>query len=152
MQKIPLNNAFIKRYQMLGCECKKNIDIKQSLRVNSLKIHEDEIISRLKSLGVNLKSIPYAKYGYFYDSKFSLGATPEYLMGYYYLQESASQLPVHVLNPKPDETVLDMAASPGSKTTQIAQWMENKGIIVALDNDSRRLLALRKREHIAFED
>jgi tRNA (cytosine40_48-C5)-methyltransferase len=141
--RLPINNTFIKRYEMLGCKCSKNIILKPSLRINTLKTDEKQLLIRLKSLGVKLERISYAKHGYFYDAKFSLGATAEYLMGYYYLQESASQLPVQVLDPKPGENILDMAASPGSKTTQIAQWMDNKGTIIALDTDNRRLLALR---------
>ena len=139
----PINNIFLKRYESLGCSCKKNIVLRPSLRINTLKIEEGKIISRLKSLGVKLEKIPYLRYGYYYDADFSLGATPEYLLGYYYLQEAASQLPVEMLNPMPGELVLDMAASPGSKTTQLAEWMQNKGNIVALDTDNRRLLALR---------
>ena len=140
--QFPLNNIFIKRYAMLGYICRE-INLRKSLRINTLKISEDVLAKRLKSSNIKLEKIPYTKYGYYYDAKFSLGATPEYLMGYYYLQEAASQLPVQVLDPQPHENILDMAASPGSKTTQIAQWMENKGIIIALDTDSRRLFALR---------
>jgi NOL1/NOP2/sun family putative RNA methylase len=139
---IPLNNPLVKRYKMLGCDCRQ-IDIKQSLRVNTLKIDEKEIIDRLKSLNVKLTKISYTNNGYFYDAKFSLGATSEYLQGYYYIQEAASQLPPQVLDPKPEETVLDMCAAPGSKTTQIAQYMRNTGTIIALDSEPRRLFALR---------
>ncbi|MGV8141273.1 MAG: NOL1/NOP2/sun family putative RNA methylase [Candidatus Woesearchaeota archaeon] len=141
-QIIPLNNTLVKRYNSLGCMC-KNIELKHSLRVNTLKISETEIIERLKGLGVKLTKIPYTDYGYYYNAKFSLGATPEYLQGYYYLQEAASQLPPKVLAPKSEDTVLDMCAAPGSKTTQIAQYMKNNGTIIALDADPRRLFALR---------
>jgi NOL1/NOP2/sun family putative RNA methylase len=141
-QAIPINNTLVKRYKSLGCTC-QNIELKHSLRVNTLKIPEAEIIMRLKDLGVKLTKISYTDYGYHYDAKFSLGATPEYLQGYYYLQEAASQLPPKILEPRPDDKVLDMCAAPGSKTTEIAQYMQNKGIIVALDADPRRLFALR---------
>ena len=60
-----------------------------------------------------------------------LGRSIEHLLGYYYIQEIASMLPVLVLNPKPNERVLDLCASPGSKTTQIAARMENTGLLVA---------------------
>jgi len=135
-------NQLIKRYQELGCSCKA-IKLKETLRINTLKTQEKEIVSRLKELKVKLTKIPYTDYGYFYDSKFSLASTTEYLNGYVYIQESASQLPAKVLDPKPEDVILDMCASPGSKTTQMAALMENKGIIMAVDNDSRRLLSLR---------
>lgn len=135
-------NQLIKRYQELGCSCKV-IKLKESLRINTLKVDEKQIVSRLKELKVKLTKIPYTDYGYFYDSKFSLASTTEYLNGYIYIQESASQLPAKVLDPKPGDLVLDMCASPGSKTTQIAAIMNNKGTIMAVDNDSRRLISLR---------
>jgi len=141
-QTIPINNPLVKRYQSMGYTCKL-ITLNPSLRVNTLKTDEKDIISRLKNLGVKLTKIPYTDFGYYYETKFSLGATSEYLQGYYYIQEAASQLPPQVLEPKPGETVLDMCAAPGSKTTQIAQYMQNKGILLALDADPRRLFALR---------
>lgn len=135
---------FITRYRELGEEFNpSHVKIKKALRVNTLKISEKELRQRLEKKGVKLEKIPFVKHGYFYESSFSLGSTPEYLQGYYYLQEAASQIPVEVLSPKPGDNVLDMAASPGSKTTQMAQLMENKGVIVALDNDKRRLESLQ---------
>jgi tRNA (cytosine40_48-C5)-methyltransferase len=141
-KNIPINNTLVKRYQSLGYTCKL-IDLRPSLRINTLKTTESEIISRLKGIGVELEKIQYTDFGYFFKATFSLGATSEYLQGYYYIQEAASQLPPQILEPKPDEIVLDMCAAPGSKTTEIAQYMHNKGTLVALDADPRRLFALR---------
>ena len=60
-----------------------------------------------------------------------LGRSLEHLLGYYYAQDLASMLPVLVLGPKPGELILDMCSSPGSKTTQIAASMGNKGSVIA---------------------
>jgi NOL1/NOP2/sun family putative RNA methylase len=60
-----------------------------------------------------------------------LGRALEHLLGYYYIQEIASMLPPLALNPKEGERVLDLCASPGSKTTQIAARMNNTGLIIA---------------------
>jgi NOL1/NOP2/sun family putative RNA methylase len=139
---IPVNNPLVKRYATLGCKCTL-ITLKPSFRINTLKRSENDIISRMRSLGIKLTKIPYTTNGYYYESQFSLGATSEYLQGYYYIQEAASQIPPQVLDPKPNETVLDMCAAPGSKTTQIAMYMQNSGTLVALDADPRRLFALR---------
>jgi len=139
---IPINNTLVKRYAALGCKCKL-ITLKPSFRVNTLKISEKDIVSRITNLGVKLTKIPYTTHGYYYETTFSLGATSEYLQGYYYIQEAASQLPPQVLDPKPEEVVLDMCAAPGSKTTQIAMYMQNCGTLIALDADPRRLFALR---------
>jgi len=58
------------------------------------------------------------------------------------VQESASMIPPIILNPKPGELILDMCAAPGSKATQIAQYMQNKGIIIANDYKYIRLQPL----------
>lgn len=139
-------NIFLQRYQeILGDEYKKllNVKLKTCIRVNTLKIEEKAIVERLKNKKIILNKITFTDYGYFVESKFSIGSTPEYLQGYYYTQEAASQLPVQILAPKKEDLVLDMAAAPGGKTTQIAQYMENKGALIAVDNSHPRLLALK---------
>jgi NOL1/NOP2/sun family putative RNA methylase len=90
-----------------------------------------------------MEKIPFIKHGYWHKSAFSLGSTPEYLHGYCYLQEAASQIPAEILDAKPDEIVLDMAAAPGSKLTQIAAMMKNEGVLIGIDSDERRLTATR---------
>ncbi len=135
---------FLGRYAQLGEKVPEAIAIKPSLRVNTLRIPEDVLINRLNNLGVKLSKISWLQHGYFIEhSKFSLGASAEALLGYYYLQEAAAQLVAEILDPKPDEIVLDCCASPGGKTTQFAQLMQNKGTIIALEKKSHRLLALR---------
>jgi NOL1/NOP2/sun family putative RNA methylase len=137
-------NVFLDRYLQLGEKVPEKVAIKQSLRVNTLRIPEDVLVNRLNSLGVKLSKISWLQNGYFIEhSKFSLGASAEFLLGYYYLQEAAAQLVAEVLDPKPNELVLDCCASPGGKTTQIAQLMQNKGAVIALEKKSHRLLSLR---------
>lgn len=137
-------NIFMKRYEKLGQKFEPaEISVRKSLRVNTLKIDERTLIDRLQKQRIALKKIDFLEHGYNYEAPFSMGATPEFLFGYYYLQEAASQLPVQVLAPNEHDLVLDMAASPGSKTTQMAQCMRNKGKIIALDNNYPRLFSLR---------
>ena len=129
------------RYKLLGVEFEEKADILPSIRINTLKIEPEQIIQRLESKGVELKKIEYLDFGYSYESEFSLASTQEYLQGYFYIQEAASQLPVQVLGVKKNDKVLDMAASPGSKTTQIAQYTDN--LIFALDVQRQRLESLK---------
>ena len=71
-----------------------------------------------------------------------IGNLVEHSLGYIYIQEASSLIPPIVLEPKKNEVVLDMCASPGSKTTQIAQYMKNTGLLIANDYKGMRLAPL----------
>ena len=73
----------------------------------------------------------------------SPGASWPYVHGWVYPQEEVSALPVLALDPQPGETVLDTCAAPGSKTTQIAAAMDDRGTLVANDRSLGRLAPLR---------
>ncbi len=88
-----------------------------------------------------LEQVPWCKEGFFIKRK-AVGNTMEHFLGYIYLQGAASMIPPVVLQPKPGDIVLDMCASPGSKTSQMAAMMKNQGIIVANDNKIPRLKPL----------
>jgi NOL1/NOP2/sun family putative RNA methylase len=134
-------NEFMQRYQELGEEFDSSkIKLRSSFRVNTLKITDEEL---LKRLNLQAEKISFLDNAYFYESDFSISSTPEYLMGYVYSQEAASQLPPQILKPKEEEKVLDMCASPGSKTTQMASMMNNKGVIVSLESNNLRIPKLQ---------
>ncbi len=138
-----MKQIFIERYKKLRPDfSEKDITLRPSLRINTLKITEKELARRLKREKVKLEKISFLTHGFYYDASFSLGATPEYLMGYYYLQEAASQAASEYLAPKPGECVLDMCSAPGSKTTHMAQLMGNEGIIIALEKKRHRVASL----------
>lgn len=109
-----------------------------------INITATEVLRRLKQQGWKIERIKFYKYGFWVDhpERRDIGNTIEFQLGYYYSQEAASMIPTIVLDPKPGEVVLDLAAAPGSKTTQIAMHMENKGIIFAVDVDRDRIRAL----------
>src|SRR3989344_2038289 len=71
-----------------------------------------------------------------------LGKAREHLLGYYYIQELSSMMPAIALQPTRNDMVLDLCASPGSKTTQIAARMQNSGLLVANDVRLDRLIVL----------
>ena len=132
--------AFLKRYSELT-----DIDkftesslkpLRKTIRVNTLKTSIQEIKSRF-----DLKPIPWCKEGFFIN-KLSVGNTKEHYLGYIYLQGAASMIPPLVLNPRPNDIILDTCASPGSKTTQMAAMIENQGLIIANDSKIDRLKPL----------
>ncbi len=109
-----------------------------SLRVNTLKVPLKEFLAES---GLDLEKVPWADYGFWVSS--SVSNTLEYFRGEIYLQDAASMIPPIVLAPEAGERVLDLTAAPGSKTTQMAQMMGNKGVIIANDNSIARIKALR---------
>jgi NOL1/NOP2/sun family putative RNA methylase len=133
----------LSRYHELCPDFKQVDKIRPALRINTLKITEQELVQRLQKKKVKLEKIPFANHGYWYDAPFSLGSTPEYLQGYYYLQDAASQISAELLNPQHGETVLDMACAPGGKLTQLAAMMHNKGLLVGIDSAEGRLISTR---------
>jgi len=138
-----MKSVFLDRYRRLGHELTGEEEAPRSLRVNTLKAEAGWLLERLEGLGASLRKIGYLRDGYIIEeSPFSLGASFEYLLGYYTMQEAASQFPVESLGPRPGEAVLDMCAAPGVKTTQLAAHMENRGAVVAVDADRGRLYAL----------
>ena len=72
------------------------------------------------------------------DKDIPLGKTLEHLHGQFYIAGLSSLLAVEVLNPQPDEKILDMCAAPGSKTTFIADKMEQTGVLIANELSSSR--------------
>jgi len=133
---------FMNRYRQLGWQFKP-VQARQAIRINQSNTKGKNLPERLQSLGVELEKIPFLNAGYWVGkSKVSAGATAEYLLGLYSIQEAAAQIPATLFTNLKNKSVLDACAAPGGKTTQLADLMDNRGSIVALDADGRRLTAL----------
>jgi NOL1/NOP2/sun family putative RNA methylase len=133
---------FANRYEKLGWKY-ENAKPKQAIRINITNTKNAELTKRLEALGIQLEKIPFLENGYWIcHSKFSVGATSEYLLGLYSIQEAAAQITATLFTELEDKTVLDACAAPGGKTVQLADLMQNTGAIIALDVKRQRLIAL----------
>jgi len=112
------------------------------VRVNTLKIGVDAFEELFDCL---LAPVPWCGEGFYYDAEaFRLSKSPYYAAGLYYLQEPSAMSAASILDVKPGERVLDLCASPGGKTTQLAAAMRNTGVLVTNDATSTRMTALLK--------
>ncbi len=144
--KLELKQEFVNKYSKLTNfkEYEKIINtfIRKSIRINTIKT---TIQKTKKSLSENYKltQIPWCKQGFWIESeRKDLGNILEHQLGHIYIQEAASMLPPEILKPTIKDLVLDAAASPGSKTTQLASIMKNKALIIANDVVFQRMLPL----------
>jgi tRNA (cytosine49-C5)-methyltransferase len=146
--KIKFKQAFKERYGTLTDwnEFRKYSlsFLRKTIRVNTLKISKKECVKRIEKKGWTLTQVPWCAEGFWIEhpTRRDVGNLWEHHLGYIYVQEAASMIPPLVLKPKPHEAVLDIAASPGSKTTQMAAMMKNTGVLVANDYKGIRLAAL----------
>jgi len=116
----------------------------ETIRCNDYLIDCNVLKSRLEGKGFKLRELPLAPHGFeVLEAPISVGATHEYLQGYYYIQDPGSMMVVYILDPKPGELIVDMAAAPGGKATQILQLTRDKARLVAVDISRRRMKALR---------
>lgn len=110
----------------------------QYIRVNTLKTSRADLIKRLLSKGFELKSTVIPEVLAVKKAPLATGATTEYLLGHYYIQDLSSCMAVDALDIAPSQVVLDVAAAPGGKTTFMAQKMNNSGAIIAIEPNGKR--------------
>lgn len=117
----------------------------QYIRVNRLKTDKESLIKTLE----NKYSIQSAPIDGFEDALKIIkdendltGKTLEHLLGLYYVQGLSSMLPPIVLNPNADDVVMDLCSAPGSKTTQMAEMMNNDGTLIVNEIEIERIKSL----------
>lgn len=128
--------------------------LRKSIRVNTLKTTVEEVRAYGAKKGWKLEQVPWCPEGFYIDrpvdesgEREPLGKDLLQLLGHFYMQEAASMLPPAMLGAQPGETILDMSAAPGSKTTQIASALNGNGCILANDVQEKRLWTLKAATH-----
>ena len=111
-----------------------------SLRLNPLMPPAVNLLPGLLESG---QQTPWCEHAFDLPASLvSPGHTLEYALGAFYIQAKAATLAVTALDPRPGERVLDLAASPGGKATQIAAGLENSGLLVANEPQGKRIPGL----------
>lgn len=122
--------------------------LRRSIRVNTLKISVEDFLALVAPYSWQLTPVPWCAEGFWIErddeDAVPLGSTAEHLSGLFYIQEASSMLPVAALfaDGNAPESVMDVAAAPGSKTTQIAARMGNRGAILANEFSASRVKVL----------
>lgn len=116
-----------------------------TLRVNTLKSNTDKIKEILSSSNIKYKEVEWSREALILEEidEAEIRKLSIYENGEIYLQSLSSMLPAIVLDLKPDENILDMAAAPGGKTTQMASLSQNKALITACEKNKIRAERLK---------
>ncbi len=116
-----------------------------SLRINLLKSTVADFHQWSKRYGWKTESVPFCPTGFrILSAEIPVSQTVEHKLGYYYIQDASSMIPVELFDsPIQDPLILDMAASPGGKTTHLLGMTLDHGLTVANDSSPDRIQALR---------
>lgn len=118
--------------------------IRTSVRANTLKTSVESLVDRLQRKGFRVDKIPWIEEGFQVDfGTDSPGSLFEHMLGLFYVQGVPSMTVTRALDPQPGETIIDIAAAPGGKTTHIAQRMENLGLVISVEQDRARIASLQ---------
>jgi len=121
--------------------------LRRAIRVNTLKISVADFLALTADYPWQLTPVPWCEEGFWVqvnDEQVPLGSYAEHLSGLFYIQEPSSMLPVQALfaGQEMPHSLMDMASAPGSKTTQIAAKMANRGLVVANEYAASRVKVL----------
>lgn len=125
MEKLP--RAFVQQMEReLGADAPAffstyNEESSVGLRVSSRKGWKPD---------ADFEPVPWCRTGYYVPNGLRMGKEPLHTAGAYYLQEPSAMAPVEALGVQPGMRVLDLCAAPGGKSTQIADHLAGKGVLV----------------------
>ncbi len=112
-----------------------------SLRVNTLQTDLETLQKKLDAVGIVSKQSELVPIGLVIESlnNLAMQEIPGYSEGDFIIQDISSMCVAHLSGVKDDQTVLDVCAAPGGKTTHMAQLMHNSGRVIARDNQADKL-------------
>lgn len=150
MQKIPefLKEMILNEYgQDLTNQIIKGYSYNRptTFRVNTSKVSVEYIKNRVNELNIKFEEVPWNETAFIIQNvrENEIKELDVYKNGEIYLQSLSSMIPPIVVNPKEGENILDMAAAPGGKTTQMANLSNNKAMITACEKNKIRVERLK---------
>ena len=120
--------------------CKRNNSIPSTfLRVNTLNIDKASLLGKLEEKNISCESASYPCEAIKVKSLQGLNELDLFNKGYFYIQDINSMLVAHLASPSEGDKVIDLCSAPGGKTTHMAQLMQNKGEVIAVDIHTSRI-------------
>lgn len=113
------------------------------IRTNTLKISRSDLKNILEEENVKVREGIFTEEALYVKGFSNITKFPAYREGLFQIQDEASILVSHLLDPLPGESVIDVCSAPGGKTTHLAQLMANKGSLLAMDSNKSRLLTVK---------
>jgi 16S rRNA (cytosine967-C5)-methyltransferase len=114
------------------------------LRVNLLKGTREKLLERLSAAGIDANATPWSPQGITLLSSPAVDELPGFVDGRFQVQGEASQLVTYLLSPSPGERILDACAAPGGKCAHIAEMMQDRGELIAVDPSVRGIAKIRQ--------
>jgi len=115
-----------------------------TVRVNTLKTDTGSLQTLLHQQGIETVKGKFADHCLHLDGFVSLGGIKQFKAGFFQAQDESSILVGQALHPEPGSLVIDVAAAPGGKSTHLAQLMQNRGEIIALDVHEHKINLIRE--------
>lgn len=113
------------------------------IRTNTLKISRSDLKKILEKENIKVREGIFTEEALYIKGLPNITKFPAYREGLFQIQDEASILVSHLLDPSPGESVIDVCSAPGGKTTHLAQLMTNKGSIMAMDSNKSRLIMVK---------
>lgn len=118
-----------------------------TLRLNLHKQSRDAYLTRLQEWEIAARPTTVSPFGVTLEGGMDVTTLPGFLDGELSVQDEAAQMAAYWLDPQPGQRVLDACAAPGGKTGHILELIQGQGDVIAVDQDSRRLV--RVEENLA---
>lgn len=116
---------------------------RRALRLNPSRLDRSAAETHL---GVPLKPVPFNPLAYWLpeDAPSGVGRSPLHAGGGFYMQDAAATAVAPFVDPQPGEWVIDLAAAPGGKASELAARLDGRGVLVANDVSAQRAQALHE--------